>query len=127
MFSRANAQSPKFDVGGKTLSLLLSPGRRRRRSLAAPIPQIPIRPIQTAFLSPTRPLNNNNKNIRYTTLKKPKWNPPNKLFGPVWGVLYVSMGAASWAVSRVAKANRGAAVALYAAQLAFNVSGSWGM
>jgi hypothetical protein len=32
------------------------------------------------------------------------------------------MGAASWAVSRVAKANRGQAVLLYAAQLAFNVS-----
>jgi len=31
------------------------------------------------------------------------------------------MGAASWAVSRVASANKGAAVALYAAQLAFNV------
>lgn len=61
------------------------------------------------------------KNGRYAGIKKPKWNPPSKLFGPVWGVLYASMGAASWAVSRAAKANKGAAVALYAAQLAFNV------
>jgi hypothetical protein len=72
----------------------------------------------TARIPPTQPPNNH----RYPTLKKPKWNPPNKVFGPVWAVLYASMGAASWAVSRATKANRGAAVTLYAAQLAFNVS-----
>jgi tryptophan-rich sensory protein len=34
----------------------------------------------------------------YRTLSKPKWTPPTAFFGPVWGVLYVLMGYASWSV-----------------------------
>jgi benzodiazapine receptor len=55
----------------------------------------------------------------YKKLKKPSWNPPNWLFGPVWSVLYVSMGAASWFVYK----QPGAQVlplTLYGVQLVLN-------
>jgi benzodiazapine receptor len=34
------------------------------------------------------------KSAWYLSLKKPAWQPPAKLFGPVWTVLYLLMGAA---------------------------------
>jgi len=34
----------------------------------------------------------------YTQLKKPPWNPPNWIFGPVWTVLYVIMAVSAWMV-----------------------------
>lgn len=56
--------------------------------------------------------------FRYPTIKKPSWNPPNWIFGPVWSVLYTLMGYASW---RVWKAGGGALpLSLYAGQLVLN-------
>lgn len=60
----------------------------------------------------------------YAELRKPSWNPPGWVFGPVWTVLYVLMGAAAWLVWRKAGIS-GAPVALgiFVAQLVLN--GLW--
>ena len=34
----------------------------------------------------------------YRTLRKPSWNPPNQVFGPVWTLLYCLMAVAAWRV-----------------------------
>ncbi|KAG2424756.1 hypothetical protein HYH02_015138 [Chlamydomonas schloesseri] len=56
----------------------------------------------------------------YPKIKKPKWTPPNFLFGPVWTALYVMMGTASWLVWKK-KGNNAVALSLYGAQLVLNL------
>lgn len=58
----------------------------------------------------------------YGGLKKPKWNPPNWLFGPAWSVLYTSMGVASWFVLKSSKGGRALPISLYMTQLALNLA-----
>ena len=67
----------------------------------------------------------------YAGLAKPAWNPPPWLFAPVWTVLYVAMGVASWLVWRIARsevagasATARTALLLYAAQLVVNAAWS---
>jgi tryptophan-rich sensory protein len=36
----------------------------------------------------------------YRRLRKPRWTPPNQVFGPVWTVLYAQMAIAAWLVRR---------------------------
>ena len=36
----------------------------------------------------------------YASLQRPNWAPPAAVFGPVWGLLYLLMGAAAWLVWR---------------------------
>ena len=62
----------------------------------------------------------------YDELTKPAWNPPNWLFGPVWGVLYLLMAIAAWLLWRKSGL-AGAAVplGLFVLQLALNAAWSW--
>ena len=57
----------------------------------------------------------------YAALAKPAWNPPAWVFGPVWSLLYLSMGFASWLVWR-REGFQGAriALALFFVQLVLN-------
>ncbi len=58
----------------------------------------------------------------YQTIKKPAWNPPAWVFGPVWTSLYLMMGLASWLVWKEPRKNgdKQAALAWYGAQLGLN-------
>ena len=57
----------------------------------------------------------------YDTLRKPSWQPPNRLFGPVWLVLYAMIALSGWIVWRVAPADQALLpVLVYAVQLALN-------
>ena len=62
----------------------------------------------------------------YRTIRKPAWNPPDAVFGPVWTTLYVLMALAAWLIWRP-RGVPGAALplALFALQLTLNVAWSW--
>lgn len=56
----------------------------------------------------------------YASLRKPTWNPPSWLFGPVWTALYISMATAAWMVWRRGGSRH--ALVLYGVQLALNAA-----
>lgn len=57
----------------------------------------------------------------YPMLAKPAWTPPDWLFGPVWGVLYLTMGIAAWLVwRRCGWSGARGALTLFWVQLALN-------
>jgi tryptophan-rich sensory protein len=57
----------------------------------------------------------------YAGLKKPSFNPPNWIFGPVWTALYILMGVAAWMVwTQPASQLRTYALIWFAIQLALN-------
>jgi len=57
----------------------------------------------------------------YPQLRKPSWNPPSWVFGPVWTALYLTMAIAAWLVWRKLGFDRGVVpLGLFAFQLALN-------
>jgi len=66
----------------------------------------------------------------YQTIRKPAWNPPTWLFGPVWTILYLLMGSAAWMVwatpsGEQPSGRRTSALVLYFSQLVLNGLWSW--
>ena len=62
----------------------------------------------------------------YAALSKPRWNPPNWLFGPVWGILYILMAVAAWLVWRDAGFSGATApLVLFIVQLGLNALWSY--
>lgn len=59
----------------------------------------------------------------YASLSKPRWTPPNWLFGPVWTILFVAMAIAAWLVWRKV-ALTAVPVQLFLLQLLLNVAWS---
>lgn len=58
----------------------------------------------------------------YADLAKPSFTPPDRLFGPVWTVLYVLMAIAAWRVWRAAdRDTRRGPLTLFALQLALTL------
>src|ERR1700709_468420 len=58
----------------------------------------------------------------YEHLAQPSWRPPNWLFAPTWGVLYVCIAVSGWLAWR--QAGWGPALAVYAVQLLLNAGWS---
>ncbi len=62
----------------------------------------------------------------YRALKKPSWNPPDQVFGPVWTLLYLLMAAAAWLIWRkFGIAEAVVPLGFFILQLALNAGWSW--
>ena len=61
-------------------------------------------------------------NTWYKTIRKPDWQPPNWLFGPVWTTLYILMGIAFYLVwkSQAPTEKKRMAIILWLVQLVLN-------
>ncbi|NLH98966.1 MAG: tryptophan-rich sensory protein [Chthonomonadales bacterium] len=62
----------------------------------------------------------------YASLRKPPFNPPNWIFGPVWTALYLGMAVAAWLVWREGGLRvQALPLALFGAQLILNAAWSF--
>ena len=59
----------------------------------------------------------------YAELAKPRWTPPNWLFGPVWTILFLAMAFAAWLVWRQTTLTS-APMRLFLLQLLLNIGWS---
>lgn len=59
----------------------------------------------------------------FALLQRPAWQPPDWVFGPVWGVLYVTIALAAWLVWRKAGfAGAALPLAVWGLQLLLNAA-----
>ena len=59
----------------------------------------------------------------YASLKKPSWNPPGWIFGPVWSALYSMMAVSAWLVwKRGGFVAQRRPLALFLAQIVLNAT-----
>lgn len=59
----------------------------------------------------------------YERLAKPSWRPPNRLFPPVWSILYVMIAVSGWLVWREAGfSGGGVPLSVFGLQLALNAA-----
>lgn len=69
---------------------------------------------------------NHGTQLWYRRLRKPPFQPPSAVFGPVWTVLYGLIAVSGWRVwNRPAGPARSRALGLWALQLGFNAAWSW--
>lgn len=62
----------------------------------------------------------------YESIEKAAWNPPSWGFGPVWTVLYITIGIALWIIwQSPASERRRQVLSLFFLQLALNLAWSW--
>jgi tryptophan-rich sensory protein len=61
----------------------------------------------------------------YRRLRKPRWNPPDIVFAPVWTLLYLAIAVAGWLVWRATDGRWSDAMTFWAAQLVLNAAWSW--
>lgn len=62
----------------------------------------------------------------FATLRKPSFNPPNYVFGPVWTTLYILMGISLYLIIQSAKTDtRNTALLIFTFQLVLNFSWSF--
>ena len=59
----------------------------------------------------------------YAELAKPRWTPPNWLFGPIWTILFLAMAFAAWLVWRQTTLTS-APMRLFLLQLLLNIGWS---
>ena len=57
----------------------------------------------------------------YDSLHKPDWTPPQRIFGPIWTVLYAMMAVAAWLVWDRLHGGAFPALKLFGYQLGLNV------
>jgi benzodiazapine receptor len=56
----------------------------------------------------------------FRSLRKPTFQPPNWVFGPVWTVLYATIAYAGWRIWQAGSPERSRALALWGVQLGLN-------